>query len=245
MKRAIYLGFDAREAAAYAVAVHSARLHLTQPIPIRGLVLAELRAAGLYWRRTVKRHTPGLPQQLYDPISEATMSTEFAISRFLTPLIAQSGLALFMDCDVLLRGNLARLFDLADPTKAVQVVKHQFEPDDEIKMDNQAQQPYPRKNWSSVMLFNCDHPANRALTVDLVNNLPGRDLHAFCWLPDNLIGELPVEWNWLNNHSTGDGEPQLVHFTDGIPSMPGYACQPYAGEWFEALHQWASWSPVP
>jgi hypothetical protein len=81
------------------------------------------------------------------------------------------------------------------------VVKHDHQPTEHWKMDGQFQTRYHRKNWSSVCLFNCDHPANKALTVDLVNSAPGRDLHAFSWLADDLIGELPPEWNWLVGHS--------------------------------------------
>lgn len=240
MKKSVYIGFDPREAAAFAVAVQSAKLHMTARPAIRGLVLSELREAGLYWRRTARRYVPGYPPQLYDVISEAPMSTEFAISRFLVPYLAKEGWALFMDGDILVRGNLSRLFDLADSSKAVQVVKHRHEPLDGYKMDHQAQTSYPRKNWSSVMLFNVGHPANAALTPEFVNTATGRDLHRLSWLTDDLIGELPVEWNWLVGHSDPDVDPKVVHFTDGAPCMPGYAVQPFAGEWTEALTRWAS-----
>lgn len=237
--KSIWIGWDPREAAAFAVSVHSARRRLTIPIPVRGLVLRELREAGLYTRRTGRLHRPGCPTQLYDIISDAPMSTEFAISRFLVPHLAKSGWALFLDGDVLVRHKLTELFDMADPTKAVQVVKHDFDPTYDRKMDEQLQQRYPRKAWSSVMLFNVEHPANRNLTVELINNAPGRDLHAFCWLKDSEIGELPVAWNWLVGHSNPDVEPKIVHFTDGAPCMLGYERQPYAGEWEDVLAHWA------
>jgi hypothetical protein len=233
--RSIYIGFDPRETDAFAVARQSARARLNIPIPVRGVVLLNLRTGGLYNRPTSRRDG-----RLWDDISEAPMATEFACSRFLVPTLAKSGWALFMDCDMLVRKNLDQLFALADPTKAVMVVKHNHQPPEGVKMDGQAQTRYARKNWSSVMLFNCDHPANKALTVELINSVPGRDLHRFCWLDDDLIGELSVEWNWLVGHSDPSVDPSIVHFTDGIPSMPGYEDCAYADEWRDELVRWAS-----
>jgi lipopolysaccharide biosynthesis glycosyltransferase len=179
--------------------------------------------------------------QLWDEISRAPMSTEFAISRFFTPLLAKfQGWALFMDADVLVRSNLIELFNAADSTKAVMCVQHAFDDASGTKMDGQLQVPYPRKNWSSVMLFNCAHPANAALTPQLLNSVPGRDLHRFCWLEDDQIGALDPAWNWLVGHSDPAIAPKIVHFTDGFPLMPGYESQAYADEWRDSLVDWAS-----
>jgi hypothetical protein len=90
------------------------------------------------------------------------------------------------------------------------------------------------------MLFNCDHPSNAKLTVEMVNTLPGRDLHRFCWLEDDEIGELPIEWNWLAGHCSSDINPSIVHHTDGTPAMFGYEDAPYADEWRAELARWAS-----
>ncbi len=232
----VYIGFDAREAAAFAVARYSIERRLAAPVRVHGIVLQQLQAQGLY-TRPMHRSDSG---QLWDDISEAPCSTEFAISRFFTPLLAGwQGWALFTDADVLVRGNVMRLFELADPTKAVMCVQHGHLPQAGVKMDGQAQLPYARKNWSSVMLFNCGHPANRALTLDLLNTAPGRDLHRFCWLNDSEIGALPASWNWLVGHSDPAIAPDLVHFTDGFPLMPGYHDQPYANEWRAAMEAWA------
>jgi hypothetical protein len=235
----VWIGFDMREAAAFAVAQHSARALTSAPVQIKGVVLQQLVDAGLYTRRTLNYQEIGQPAMMFDEISGAPMSTAFAISRFFVPRLAGSGWALFMDCDVLVRTNLMRLFAQADASKAVMCVKHDFTPPDGVKMDGQRQTAYPRKNWSSVMLFNCDHPANRALDLGLLNSAPGRDLHGFCWLPDHLIGELDVSWNWLVGHSPEDVEPDIVHFTDGGPWFPGYEDVAYAGEWQAALNTWA------
>ena len=168
------------------------------------------------------------------------MSTEFACSRFLTPILAKTGWAVFMDCDILARCSLARLFEEAQDHYAVMVVKHHHNPDYMVKMDGQMQVKYARKNWSSMMLFNCDHPANKALTHEMVNTLPGRDLHRFCWLEDDLIGGLDPKWNYLVGHTKINHEPNLVHFTDGVPFMPGFEHVEYADEYRRELELWAT-----
>lgn len=240
MKRSIWVGFDPREVAAFAVCKQSIRRHLSEHIPIYGLVLDNLKERGLYRRPTERRLNSEGRWQIWDEISGAPCATEFSISRFLVPHLAKSGWALFMDCDMLARADLVDLFDLADDSKAVMCVKHNHNPASTVKMDGQAQTRYARKNWSSVCLFNCDHPANKSLTVDLVNTAPGRDLHAFTWLADCDIGELPPEWNWLAGHSATDIDPKIVHHTDGSPCMAGYESVPFADEWRAELNRWAS-----
>lgn len=226
----IWIGYDPREDSAFHVCKSSIKKHMVTPLPIYGIVLEHLKRLGLYTRPTEVRDG-----RLYDVISEAPMSTEFAISRFLVPRLARAtikldhaGWALFMDCDMLSRYPLDKVFDLVDPKYAMMCVKHKHTPPVGIKMDGQEQQRYKRKNWSSFMLFNCDHPANDALTVEMVNSAPGRDLHRFCWLDDDsLIGELSPEWNWLVGHN----DPKMVHFTEGGPWFDNYKDVPYADEW--------------
>ena len=175
------------------------------------------------------------------------MSTEFAVSRFLTPTLAGSGLALFLDCDILARHELSRLWRAAerDPTKAVWVVQHDYIPQNDVKMDGQAQTKYARKNWSSVMLFNVDHPSNKKLTVEMVNSVPGRDLHRFCWLDDSEIGRLDSEWNFLVGITQPYIDPCLVHFTNGGPWFEEYRDVPYADEWLEHRKAWLSETTRP
>jgi lipopolysaccharide biosynthesis glycosyltransferase len=177
--------------------------------------------------------------KLWDNISEAPCSTEFAISRFLTPILAREGWALFMDSDILAKADVSELFELADPRYAVMCVQHQHAPSAELlKMDGQAQTLYKRKNWSSVMLFNCGHPSNVNLTVNLVNSVPGRDLHRLCWLKDEEIGDLPMSWNWLVGASDPEIAPDFVHFTSGGPWFEGYEHVPYADEWRAVRREW-------
>lgn len=209
-------------------------------------MLDRLREQQLYWRPTEKRG-----ERLIDVLSRrgpsktspaygGEMSTEFAISRFLVPHMATSGWALFMDGDVLVRDNLVRLFEQADPQYAVMCVKHVHVPAGDLKMGDQLQTAYKRKNWSSVMLFNCEHAANKNLTLDLVNSVPGADLHQFCWLGDKEIGNLALKWNWLAGYSDPLIDPAVVHHTNGSPCMPGFEHAPYADEWRAELGNWAA-----
>jgi hypothetical protein len=238
--QSIWIGWDPREAAAFAVARTSCRRHLTRPIPVFGLVLDELKTRGLYRRPIEYRASAADRPIMWDTISDAPMSTQHANARFLVPHLAGSGWALFMDGDMLVRGNLARVFESLDPAKAVYCVQHRHEPEPGTKMDGQAQTRYARKNWSSFVIFNCDHVANRALTLDVVNNTPGRDLHRFFWLADCDIGELDQSYNFLVGHTDPSIDPHVVHFTDGVPDMLGYENVPYADEWRAELNRWAA-----
>ncbi len=245
MKRSIWIGYDPREVPAYAVARRTVAKHLTQSIPIRGVRLNRLQELGLYRRPTKLKvngdgHFEMIDELSVTPDYHGRLSTQHANARFLVPHLAGSGWALFMDGDMMVRANLARMFEILDPAKALYCVKHDYEPPNSVKMDGQIQTKYSRKNWSSFVAFNCDHDANQSLTMEMVNALPGRDLHRFCWIADdNLIGELPLEWNWLVRHSPTIESPKVVHFTEGCPNMPGYENDPYADEWRQELDEWA------
>jgi hypothetical protein len=239
MNRSIYIGYDGREAETFAVCRHTLR-KFAPDVPIRAISLEDVRNAGLYWRPTSIRDG-----RLWDDISGAPMSTEFAISRFLTPVLAKAsgatGWALFMDSDVLARDDIDDLFAECDPSKAVMCVKHVHKvTEGAAKMDGQLQVNYLRKNWSSVCLWNLGHPSNRKLTVEVINSVPGRDLHRFHWLKDDEIGELDPVWNFLVGHTIlAEGEqPKLVHFTDGGPWFKDYRDVPFADEWVCARTEW-------
>jgi hypothetical protein len=230
----IYIGHDPREITAYDVCRWSIVRRTSRPVHIRPLMMQPLRYDGFYWRKH-ERRADGV---LWDTISGAPMSTEFAITRFLafTNLKDNAGQwRLFMDCDFLALADVAELFDAADERYAVQVVKHRHEPPPGVKMDGQPQVQYARKNWSSLMLINAAHPANARLTLEMVNGLPGRDLHRFCWLRDDEIGDLPKAWNFLVGHTNRKVRPKLVHYTDGAPFMPGYEACDFADEWRREL----------
>lgn len=241
LQHSIWIGWDYREAAAFAVARSSCRRRLTRPISIRGLRLNDMISLGLYTRPIEYRPAASNRKIMWDVISDAPQSTEHANSRFLVPYLARYGWALFCDGDMLYRSNVARMFDKLDPKYAVYCVKHKFAPPPGVKMDGQLQVQYTRKNWSSFVVFNVDHPANSCLrnSTDMANTLPGRDLHRFCWLDDDEIGELDPSWNFLVGHTTGVDDPQVVHFTSGTPDMPGYEDTPFADEWRSELERWA------
>lgn len=225
----LFIGYDPREDEAYRVCDYSVRKRMSVPVHIEGIHLPEMRTRGLYTRPTEKRGN-----RLWDVISDAPMSTEFAISRFLTPHLSQTPWAIFCDCDFLWLDDIAKLYALADERYAVMVVKHDHRPPESTKMDDQAQLHYARKNWSSLMMWNCKHPANQALTLDYINRVPGRDLHAFRWLKDEEIGGLSETWNWLEGHNTvGEKPPAVIHYTRGGPWFDDMQNCAYAKEWLD------------
>lgn len=253
----VYIGYDRRETEAFAVAALSLRAQTQENYPIRGIVLDVVREQGLYTRPTTVKQTIDGPL-LIDELSrrddyDGAMSTEFAISRFLTLELAKrecckrdrrttpDGWALFTDVDVMYRADVAELFAILerDREHALMCVQHAYTPKAGLKMDGQKQAAYPRKNWSSVMAFRLDHPANAALTIEVVNSWRGADLHAFKWLDDDLIGALPPEWNVLVGEQQPNVEPKLVHYTRGTPAMTGHEDAPFADEWKFWRNRWA------
>lgn len=222
----IYIGYDKAEHEAYSVACRSlTRFSDIKPEPLE---VERLTACGL-----LSRPVDGRGQK-YDIISNAPCSTDFAASRFLVPMICQSGWALFLDCDMVFMSDPMEMMQYADPSKAVVVVKHHHDGQEGEKMCGMAQTMYKRKNWSSVMLFNCDHPANRRLSLRDVNERPGRDLHAFYWLHDSEIGEMPREWNWLVGAQPKPEFPKIAHFTLGGPWFENWEGAKHDNIWHEA-----------
>lgn len=224
--KTIYIGWDSREWEAYDVAKKSILAYSDwEDLRIVPLELHSLKIKALLTRPIERRG-----EQLWCPISEAPMSTEFAISRFCVPFLQNNGWALFIDCDVLCLADIGELFALADDKYAVMVVKHTQESGPTTKMDNQLQTFYNRKNWSSMVLWNTEHSSNQRLTREALNTWPGRDLHAFKWLNDDEIGELPNEWNYLVGVNPPMENPKLVHFTLGGCWIEAWTP---AGEWDE------------
>lgn len=235
--KAVFVGYDKRQHDAFAVAKHSLRLFLPKATPVIGLHLRTLQQWGVYTRPTTQRDG-----RLFDVISDAYMSTEFAISRFLVPMLArqhlngETGWVMFTDCDVLARRDIVGALPELDDSKAVYCVPHtQMTLPGQRKMDNQMQMPYPRKNWSSVMLFNTAHAKNAVLDYKFVNERTGRDLHGFCWLEEADIGLLPLEFNYLVRSKLDVKDPVIVHFTEGYPAIKGYENDDYAKEWWNRL----------
>lgn len=218
----VFVGYDIREDIAYQVCEYSIKKHqpLAEVIPLKQ---KELRESGIYTRAV-------------DPLS----STEFTFTRFLVPYLTDyKGWAVFVDCDFVFVEDVKQLFDQADDKYAVMVVQHDYTPKEELKMDGCKQLPYPRKNWSSTILWNCSHPKNKAITPDIVNSQTGQYLHRFQWLDDSEIGNLKPEWNWLAGwyHEPQDGTPKAIHYTEGGPWFKEYRRCPYHKIWKQNLRE--------
>lgn len=165
-------------------------------------------------------------------------STEFSNSRFLVPyLFNYSGWALFLDNDMIVRTDIAELFNMCEDKYTVMCVKHKQVVDSKTKFLGNTQHVYPYKNWSSVMLFNNSKCKN--LSLEYVNTTPGLDLHQFKWIQDhNKIGELPLEWNYLaDNKNQTSNSPKIVHYTNGGPYFSEYKTCEYADLWTDIYEQ--------
>lgn len=221
----VWIGWDPAEVQAYAVARQSLLAHTNAVVHPRPICRESL--LDFYTRLTETRQN-----RLWDTISDAPMSTDHAIARFFVPfLCGYAGWALFVDGDVLFRADVKALFAEADERYAVQVVQHPPLLEEGFKKDGAVQQPYPRKNWSSVILWNCKHPQHAKLTREILNTWPGRDLHRFGWLSDDAIGSLSPHWNHLVGVSPMTSDPALVHFTLGTPDLVGDG--PFSTEWWD------------
>ena len=209
----VFIGFDPREAVAYSVLAYSIQARASCPVAITPLMLSQL--GGVLTRE---------PHPL--------QSTEFSFSRFLTPYLSDySGWSIFMDCDMLMLDDIAKLYALRDERYAVMVVKHEHTPREIVKFLDQPQSKYEKKNWSSVMLFN--NARCRALSSEYVNTATGLDLHQFKWLEsDELIGALPQDWNHLVGYNPRRPGAALVHYTLGGPYFDEYRNCEYSAEWF-------------
>ena len=227
----IYIGYDDREQVAYDVCKASILKRSSIPVDVIPLMHKPLRNSGLF-KRPWKIDALG---QYICEVDGRPFSTQFSHTRFLVPELArltETEWSVFVDCDFLFLDDVAKLYELRDPSKAIQVVKHNYKADG-IKMDGCIQQSYNRKLWSSLMLFNVNHAAHDAMTHNEVNEWDGRELHQLKWVQDDLIGGIPEAWNWIPSHSKG--QPSAVHYTEGMPFMPGYEAEPYAHEWVREL----------
>lgn len=225
--RKIYIGYDPIDHKAYQVAETSLRNHASVPVYVLPLKDWELRKKGIFWR---PHFVEGCGQK-YDGRDGKPFSTAFSFTRFVIPILEKydSGWVLFTDPDVLWRADIAELWDSFDESKAVMCVQHNHNPSEHIKGMG-VQTRYHRKNWSSVMAFNCYR--NKDLTKYALNNMSGSWLHAMNWLKDEEIGELPEKWNFLVGYSDPEIDAKIAHFTLGTPDMEGYEDSQYADEWW-------------
>lgn len=215
----VFIGWDSREPIAAEVCQFSIERNSTVPVDIQMLKQDILRERLLYAR----------PR-------DTLASTEFTFTRFLVPRLTDyQGWAVFCDCDFVWLGDIKDLVAQADDRYAVMLVKHDYRPQNTVKMDGKKQEYYPRKNWSSMVLFNCGHPKNRWLTPFHINRATGQELHRFSWLDDSDIGSISPEWNWLVGwyHQPWDGVPKALHYTEGGPWFKNYADCEYSDVWLD------------
>ncbi len=219
----LFIGFDQVESVAFYTLVHSIQSRASIPVSIIPVNTANFR-------------------HFYQRDRDPKQSNDFSFSRFLVPYLCNyRGYAVFMDCDMLFRCDavdlLKQIESMKNNNEAVRVVKHDYKPNDQIKYLGTVQYEYPRKNWSSFVVWNCSHESNLILTPTYVKTASGLDLHRFNWLLDSEIGELPVVWNWLVGEYVLDpaikDEIKNVHFTVGGPYFSEYAHVDFADEWFE------------
>lgn len=212
----IFVGFDPREAVAYHVCCQSIIDKVSRPVEIHPLALH------MFADDYQEKHGDG--------------TNAFIYSRFLIPWLCRwSGFAIFLDGDMLVRSDIAELWNLRRPDLGVQCVQHAYKTKYPVKYLGNANRDYPRKNWSSVMIFNCGYFPNRALTPEFVASKDGAYLHRMGWLDDNQIGELPPEWNHLTMEFHRDDMAKLLHYTIGIPAFHEYADQEGGQEWRDTL----------
>ena len=207
----IFIGYDPREAVAYHVCVNSIIRHASQPVCIVPLAL-----------------------NLFDDYKETHTdgSNQFIYSRFLVPhLMDYTGWAIFIDGDMIVRSDIAELWNLQNSYNDVMVVKHDYKTCMPVKYLGARNENYPRKNWSSVILWNCNSFPNRQLTPEFIQKSTGSFLHRFLWLDDARIGELPKEWNWLPDEYGANPAAKLLHYTLGAPCFHEFATTPQSDEW--------------
>ena len=207
----VFIGYDPREAVAYHVCCNSMIRQSSAPLAFTPLALTNLSDYK-------EMHSDG--------------SNQFIYSRFLVPHLSNyQGWALFVDGDMIVCDDIAKLWALRDDSKAVMCVHHNYKTKAATKYLGSKNQDYPRKNWSSVVLWNCGHPANRVVTPEFIEKATGAQLHRFTWLDDALIGELPIEWNWLPDELGVNEDAKLLHYTLGTPCFHEYADTPMGARW--------------
>lgn len=220
----VYIGWDPREIRAYDACVSSLKRHSSIPLNIIPLIRDELEQKKLHKRP-----------------HDSLAATQFTYTRFLVPLLNKfNDIAIFCDCDFLWLTDINKLLEELNYNtknfneKAVYVVKHDYTPQNVVKMDGIVQTAYPRKNWSSLIVWNCNHPKHRALDTECINNATGAYLHRFQWLEDADIGEISIEWNWLvdvykvNNYTK---ELKALHYTEGGPWFENYKNCSFSDLW--------------
>jgi lipopolysaccharide biosynthesis glycosyltransferase len=207
----VFVGYDPREAVAYHVCVNSIIRNASAPVAIIPVAL------NLF---TDYKETHG------------DNSNHFVYTRFLVPYLMDfKGRAIFIDGDMVVRGDIIELYEFLQSSYDVAVVKHDYKTRMPVKYMGAPNEDYPRKNWSSVIVWNCQSYPNRRLTPDFVQRQPGSFLHRFSWIDDDRIQALPSEWNWLPDELGENNEAKLLHYTLGTPCFHEFADTTQAEHW--------------
>ena len=211
----IFVGFDQREAVAYHTFVQSIVDNSSMPVrfsPLKTKLLSNYTEV----------HKDG--------------SNDFIYSRFLVPhLMNYTGWAIYADGDMVCLEDIKKLWDQRDKKFAVQVVKHNYKTKIKKKYFGNKNEDYPRKNWSSLILWNCEHPSHKILTPELIQNQTGAFLHRFSWVNDDEIGELAKEWNWLAMEYEEKNNINLIHYTIGTPCFEEFKNSSLSSYWNKAF----------
>ena len=210
----IFIGYDPKEAVAFHVLSHSLLERSSKPISIVPINLRNLK-------------------NLYSRQHDQRQSNEFSFSRFLVPYLCNyEGFGVYMDCDMLALGDISAVLNDVDENHAVSVVKHDYESKVKVKYLGNKQYSYPRKNWSSFIVWNCAHPSNNAVNSDFIGDADAATLHRFLWLKDEEIGELSVKWNWLvGEYDNPTEDIKVLHWTLGGPYFDDYSNTEFSDEW--------------
>lgn len=212
----IFIGYDPREPVAFHACVSSIIRHSSEPVEIIPLALNNLSGY-------TESHNDG--------------SNQFIYSRFLVPRMCDFvGHAIYIDGDMIVNGDIAELWAMRDDSFGVQVVKHDYKTKAAKKYLGAKNEDYPRKNWSSVIIWNCSHKDNREITPEYVSEHTGAHLHRFKWLADDHIGELPKDWNWLVGEYENHSSAKLLHYTLGTPCFDDYRACDSAHVWHQEKH---------
>lgn len=214
----VYIGFDQKESAAFYTCCSSIIHNSSGPISIVPLKLSLL-------------------QNIYSRIPDPKSSNEFSYTRFMVPFLNNyTGLAVYLDCDMVVTGDLVKLCDdLSNSAeKALWCVKHDYVPRDKRKYLGNIQESYPRKNWSSFVVWNCSHSSNQQVTPDFVNAAEPATLHRFLWCDDEEIGALGLGWNYLVGEYDCMSQDEIsnFHFTLGGPYFSQYSESDFADVWW-------------
>ena len=211
----IIVGFDQREAVAYHTFTQSVIEKSTMPVRFLPLSISSLSHYN-------ERHNDG--------------SNDFIYSRFLVPhLMNFKGWAIYADGDMVCLEDIKKLWDLRDKNYAVQVAKHNYKTKIEEKYWGNKNEDYPRKNWSSLILWNCEHSSHKILTPEFIQKQPGSFLHRFSWIKDEEIGSIDKEWNWLALEYEEKESINLIHYTIGTPCFKEYANKSLSSYWKKAF----------